>query len=306
LSLQISADPWYYSIIACPDCKQDLPIVSGSDVQCSACSFQRSAATPLNLTPIRPRSTPFSFRRFSLTDPEKYLAGVDLTEPRNTYGGPLPSRETSRLETSLRDISLLMSQITSANPSAKRVLDLGCGPRDKQPCFNFLGCQYVGLDVPGSAADIFGDAHVLPFRDNQFDVVFAYAVLEHLHNPFAALAEIRRVLNPNGIFVGTVAQGEPFHKSFFHHTPWALLSLSEATGFGITRLWGTWDTLEALAVMSGYPKMIRALLAAANLLNERVPILAPRRMMRASDQTQRLTRLHRAGAISFCMRAIEC
>ena len=97
--------------------------------------------------------------------------------------------------------------------------------------------------MAGSAADIFGDAHFLPFRAGAFDLVFAYAVMEHLYNPFLALAEVRRVLRPGGFFIGAVSQGEPFHASYFHMTPWALVSLGEATGLKIERLWAGPDTL---------------------------------------------------------------
>jgi SAM-dependent methyltransferase len=44
-------------------------------------------------------------------------------------------------------------------------------------------------------ADIFR----LPFADASFDVVFANAVLLHLHDPLAALREMRRVLRPSGV-----------------------------------------------------------------------------------------------------------
>ncbi len=45
-----------------------------------------------------------------------------------------------------------------------------------------------------------GDAHSLPFEDNQFDVVYCRYVLEHLHNPEVAVAEMFRVLKQGGKF----------------------------------------------------------------------------------------------------------
>ncbi|MFH1023599.1 MAG: class I SAM-dependent methyltransferase [Planctomycetota bacterium] len=44
-----------------------------------------------------------------------------------------------------------------------------------------------------------GDA--LPFRDGVFDLVTAFSALHHLPDPGAAVAEIRRVTSPGGLFV---------------------------------------------------------------------------------------------------------
>lgn len=47
-----------------------------------------------------------------------------------------------------------------------------------------------------------GDAHILPFKDNQFDIVFCRYVLEHVVNPIQVLQEMKRVLRLGGkIFV---------------------------------------------------------------------------------------------------------
>jgi SAM-dependent methyltransferase len=158
-----------------------------------------------------------------MDDPDSVVSQIDLTQPKMTYAGPIPSDDPTP--------PFLFSEMMSEHPSAKRVLDLGCGRGNKRECFEFLGCDYVGIDPFGSFADINGDAHFLPFRDHQFDVVFSYAVFEHLYNPFAAISEVRRVLKPDGIFIGMVSQGEPFHSSYFHHTSWGYYHSAMQPGF---------------------------------------------------------------------------
>jgi len=42
------------------------------------------------------------------------------------------------------------------------------------------------------------DAHDLPFKDNEFEAVFALEVLEHIAKPKKVFSEIKRVLKPGG------------------------------------------------------------------------------------------------------------
>ena len=44
-----------------------------------------------------------------------------------------------------------------------------------------------------------GDVYQLAFSDDAFDVVHAHQVLQHLSDPVAALAEMRRVCRPGGV-----------------------------------------------------------------------------------------------------------
>jgi SAM-dependent methyltransferase len=95
----------------------------------------------------------------------------------------------------------------------KRVLDLGC--RSGALTKHFLdGNSVVGLDVDAVAlekAAALGiepvQANVeepLPFEDRSFDAVVAGELFEHLQFPDALVAEIRRVLRPRAVLVGSV------------------------------------------------------------------------------------------------------
>jgi SAM-dependent methyltransferase len=95
----------------------------------------------------------------------------------------------------------------------KRVLDLGC--RSGALTRHFLdGNSVVGLDVDAAALEkaaalgiepVQADVEeALPFEDASFDAVVAGELLEHLQFPDALVAEIRRVLRPGGVLVGSV------------------------------------------------------------------------------------------------------
>jgi SAM-dependent methyltransferase len=97
--------------------------------------------------------------------------------------------------------------------TGKRVLDLGC--RSGALTRHFLeGNSVVGLDVDAAALEkaaalgiepVQADVEEpLPFEDASFDAVVAGELFEHLQFPDALVAEIRRVLRPGGVVVGSV------------------------------------------------------------------------------------------------------
>lgn len=62
------------------------------------------------------------------------------------------------------------------------------------------GLRLINVDpAPTSSAEIFCDGHDLPFRDGTFDAVIVQAVLEHVLDPHRCVAEIHRVLQPDGL-----------------------------------------------------------------------------------------------------------
>ena len=97
--------------------------------------------------------------------------------------------------------------------TGKRVLDLGC--RSGALTRHFLdGNEVVGLDVDADSlqkAAALGVEPVqasveepLPFPDASFDAVVAGELFEHLQFPDALASEIRRILRPGGVLVGSV------------------------------------------------------------------------------------------------------
>ena len=98
----------------------------------------------------------------------------------------------------------LLSELAPLAP--KRVLDVGCGEGllTGWLAAHLPGAEVHGLEARDDAVAQFrtrnpgleihqGDLYALPFEDGAFDLVLALEVLEHLEDPAAAVAEMRRV-----------------------------------------------------------------------------------------------------------------
>lgn len=97
-------------------------------------------------------------------------------------------------------------------PPGGRLLDFGCGRGGLVAAALEQGFEAFGVDVaawnlwtegiaaPGRIALIPPDDR-LPFRDASFDIVTSNVVFEHLAHPAPALAELARVLRPDGLLL---------------------------------------------------------------------------------------------------------
>jgi SAM-dependent methyltransferase len=101
------------------------------------------------------------------------------------------------------------------------VLDLGC--RSGALTQHFVeGNEVVGVDVDQAAlakaeergiTPVVADVEEpLPFPDESFDAVVAGELLEHLAFPETLVAEVERVLEPGGSFVGSVPNAFNFQR----------------------------------------------------------------------------------------------
>lgn len=100
-------------------------------------------------------------------------------------------------------------------PPSAQVLDVGCGTGSNLRLLVELGFGDVtGLDRSEDAIRWCrekqlppverGDLCALPFPEDHFDLVLATDVLEHIDEPDAGVAELRRVLRPGGTLIVTV------------------------------------------------------------------------------------------------------
>ena len=66
--------------------------------------------------------------------------------------------------------------------------------------------NYITSDLESPIADVKADICDLPFKENEFDVVFCNHVLEHISNDTIAMQELYRVLKPGGFGIFQIPQ----------------------------------------------------------------------------------------------------
>jgi ubiquinone/menaquinone biosynthesis C-methylase UbiE len=86
-----------------------------------------------------------------------------------------------------------------------KILDHGCGTG---LLTEFLKMELVGVDSSKDMLKIRGcgdlaDVEELPYEDDEFDFVLSFSVLMNCANSEKAIDEVKRVLNPEGVFVCT-------------------------------------------------------------------------------------------------------
>jgi SAM-dependent methyltransferase len=287
--------------LACPHCAAALA-ANGEGARCSGCAAQypRGASGALDLRLQRAKAVRHEF-----------TLGTPLAAARHPFAA-LPPHPRPQVDFAGRDVPYrlsreLMSHFPRAQQPGELMLDLGCGRAAHRGVCEAAGFEYVGLDHDSGDATLLGDAHALPFRDRSIACVLSMAVLEHLRFPVVALREVRRVLRPGALFLGTVAFLEPFHEdSYYHHTHLGLCSHLQEAGFAIDYVCPAdqWSGLLPMAQMALFPRMpaplVKTLLAPLVLLHRAWWALGARVDARASEE---LRVLSMAGAFSFVARA---
>lgn len=93
------------------------------------------------------------------------------------------------------------------------ILDFGGGDRR----LDLSG--YVNLDIaryPGMTT-VVGDGHVLPFKENTFDIVICEASIEHCKKPWIVVEELYRILKKGGHIYVDAAFMQPLHSYPNHY-----------------------------------------------------------------------------------------
>jgi len=142
---------------------------------------------------------------------------------RRKYGGPLGA--VKRLvsppkKATAANVAELLKRLLADRPKA-RVLIIGGGTvgQGMQPFYEDPRVELVSFDIYGSAnVQFLADAHQLPLADQSFDAVIIQAVLEHVLDPAAVVAEIFRVLKPGAMVYAETPFLQHVHEGAFDFT----------------------------------------------------------------------------------------
>ena len=103
---------------------------------------------------------------------------------------------------------LFLKDNTNFFTAAKKLKVLHIAP---EQCFLDIfrkqqNLNYITSDLESPIADVKADICDLPFKENEFDVVFCNHVLEHISNDTKAIQELYRVLKPGGFGIFQIPQ----------------------------------------------------------------------------------------------------
>lgn len=116
----------------------------------------------------------------------------------------------------LREIFPTPKNVSQAKPS---MLEVGCGSAFVSLYFAKCGYRVSGLDINKDIIEIakknfkkentqgtfvVGTAEKLPFKDNSFDIVSSFGLIEHFEDPTPAFSEMVRVLKKGGLFFADI------------------------------------------------------------------------------------------------------
>ncbi len=126
-------------------------------------------------------------------------------------------------------IEQIQKLLLERNIRQGRVLEYGCGSAGVSIFLANQGFQSIAFDISRNALEIAGinrnrhksesteghfdlcrgDTFNLPFKDESFDIVMSFGLLEHFDRDtiYSSLHEVLRTLKPNGLFLADITHG---------------------------------------------------------------------------------------------------
>lgn len=138
--------------------------------------------------------------------------------------------------------------------------DIGGGDSPYFYHFSSMCSEYIVVDLEEalpkdearSIRQIIGTAEDIPLDDSSVDIVLCNQVLEHVIDPIKSVAEIYRILKPNGYFIGSVPHVSPIHLEpydFRRYTSLGIEQLLSNEGFSNISVEGNGGVFSTAALM---------------------------------------------------------
>ena len=121
-------------------------------------------------------------------------------------------------------------------------LDIGCGDQPYRALIESSGTQYESVDVERRSEDLtyMADIHNMDaIPGERFDCAICLEVLEHVSNPFIAVAQISRLLKTDGLLILSVPHLSRVHEAphdYFRYTQYGIRSILESNGFEVLEM----------------------------------------------------------------------
>ncbi len=235
----MNIDQWYLENLVCPrersgltregdflrcqSCRQSYPVVEGVPVmlledQAQTMEIVENSIKRARQELIDSRAADLYLESLGISEEEKLLAvsliGKTKIDPVvNVIVSATSGRLYKSLIGKLEDYPIPKLRLEKGE--GKKLLDIGCNWGRWSIAASKLGFQVVGIDPSLGAIMsarrvshslglnvkyLVADARFLPLRNEYFDVIFSYSVLQHLSKPnvWLCLAEIARLLRAGG------------------------------------------------------------------------------------------------------------
>jgi ubiquinone/menaquinone biosynthesis C-methylase UbiE len=188
-------------LLVCPRCRSGvMEAADGFRCTSGACALNAPGSFPL--TGGRPMLVDFERSILERADPDTSETATGLGPGRwsiNRLPRPLRSLWKPRNRVAARNIETLLGLLDEPAPL---ILVIGGGTLGNgvEAIYDDRRTQVVGFDIYASPlVQFIGDAHQIPLANQSIDAVLVQAVLEHVLDPAQVVAEIHRVLRPDGL-----------------------------------------------------------------------------------------------------------
>jgi SAM-dependent methyltransferase len=186
------------ALLSCPRCGAAL-VAGERGYRCRATSCALSAPASFPLVAGQPVLVDFD--RSILRPEDLAMLDAPLVAPSSSVDR-LPRVVRSwwkpRNAVAARNVDRLLAEL--GRPALVLVVGGGSMGNGVERLYSAPDVAVLGFDVyAGPLTQFVADAHQIPLADGSVDAVVVQAVLEHLLDPDRAVAEIRRVLRPDGL-----------------------------------------------------------------------------------------------------------